>query len=93
MGLFGSLFSSSSSAPTKADKKKRIKDQYDFQIADAQRILENHKNNLANARWQLKMTKDKSWKRNIEQETYYIKQQQENLKRLKAAKAAALKNV
>lgn len=93
MGLFGSLFSSSTSAPTKVDKKKRIKDQYDSQIANAQRILDTHKKNLADARWQLKMTKDKSWKQRIEQETYYIKQQQENVKRLKAAKTAALKNV
>lgn len=92
MGIFGSIFGGSSSTTSKADRKKQIRERYDVQIASQQRVVEDYKKKVADARWQLKMTKDKSWKLTIENNTYYLKQQQEKLKLLKAQKTAALKN-
>lgn len=85
MGFF------SSSSP--AEKKRKIREQYDAQIKSAQMTVDSYKKQVADAQWQKKMTKDKAWNRTIEQAKHSLKQAQEHLKNIKAAKAAALKNV
>lgn len=85
MGFF------SSSSP--AEKKRKIREQYDAQIKSAQMTVDSYKKKIADAQWQKKMTKDKAWNLTIELARHSLKQAQEHLKNIKAAKAAALKNV
>ena len=90
MGLLSSIFSSGK-PESKTDKKARINRQYEASIRSCQINIDNCKKAIENARWQLKMTKDKSWKLTIEDRQYQLKYLQNQMKQIKANKATALK--
>lgn len=106
MGLFSSFFSSSSSSSSSqhsssgssiAERKRKIRERYAFQIEDKQRIIDNYKKDKADALWQCKMVSDKrskeSYRKQAARFTELIKQHQEHLKFIKQSRDAELNSV